>query len=119
MHLARHLVVSTLVLGSFGTLADAVFAEDEPAQISALISDEGNEIIAFECTLPVFGSVRCGSPNHNVRVPGRKAVAVVVTSSTSTNCALFTVHHAIENKDLTAPIEVCTLNPAAVLWTNN
>jgi hypothetical protein len=106
MHLARTLAVSSLVLLSSSTLADAVLA------------GEGAQLIEFTCDVPLFGSNRCGSPDRNVRVGGNKKLNVQVRSAPAGRCVTFTVYHAVENKKLVTSREICPHEKATELWPN-
>jgi hypothetical protein len=83
-----------------------------------VLAEEDAQFIAFDCDVPLVGSARCGSPNVNVRVGGRRRLNVQVNSIPSKSCVKFTVHHAIENKELRTSGEICAKQMASTLWTN-
>jgi hypothetical protein len=95
-NLIRSLLVSTLVLGSFGTLADAALAEE--AHIS----------IAYDCTVPRVGAERCGDENRNLHVGRGKRLSIYVdVISDDDACLTFFVIHAVSGKLLATSGLIC------------
>lgn len=89
-HFLRHVLVSSLVLGSFGVLADAALARDKPAVLHA-----------FSCTTPRIGSERCGDVNRNIRVyPGQRLSVEWDTTSDKDAHMWFYVIHAVSGNEL-------------------
>lgn len=105
MRLVRTLIASSFVLLTSSMIAEEVAAEDA-------------EFIAFQCDLPMVGSERCGSPERNVRVGGRKSLNVQLNSIPAEVCATFTVYHAVDRKEMARPVDVCGDKMAQNLWIN-
>jgi hypothetical protein len=107
-HLIRSLLVSTLVLGSFGTVADAALAEE--AHVS----------IAYDCTVPRVGAERCGDANQNLHVGRGKRLSIYVdVSSVRGACMTFFVNHAVSGKLLATSGDMCDVGKEPDrTWTN-
>jgi hypothetical protein len=106
-HFARHILVSTLVLGSVGTLADAALAEERSPVM-----------IPFSCTTPIIGADRCGDKDQNLRIgPESRLTVDWTTSDNKEACVTFVVVHAVSGKEL-ASEELCEAPKAKPLWTN-
>lgn len=107
--LLRQVMVSTLLLGSFATIADVAFAE-EPRPV----------MIPFSCTTPRVGADRCGDPDRNVRIGPEKRLTVDWVTSADKDpktCMMFYVIHAVSGKEL-ASKELCGAPKSGRLWTN-
>ncbi|MBK9265817.1 MAG: hypothetical protein IPM54_39265 [Polyangiaceae bacterium] len=107
-HFLRHALVSTLVLGSFGVLADAALARDKPAVL-----------YSFSCTTPVLGSERCGDANRNIRLYPGQRLSVEWDSTSKEACMTFYVIHAVSGKALGRTDELCKCPTTSEgVWAN-
>jgi hypothetical protein len=106
-NLIRSLLVSTLVLGSFGTLADAA----PPKEVAE---------IRFECEVPRVGKDRCGDANRNVRLgPAERLTVQVDKIMPAGPCVTFYVVHAVSGEQLRALPRICQPDGAGTpAWTN-
>lgn len=94
-HFIRHVLVSSLVFGSFGTLADAAVATDVVE-------------IPYSCTVPWVGTDRCGPVNQNLHIgPGKRLSIYVDKISDVDACLTFFVIHAVSGKQLASVDKIC------------